>query len=145
LGIAEVDDQNWLRDELAETARATVLVIQKDVGVRTYIAELLRDEGYTCIESASADEALDILDSHIRVDLILTSMRWPGPLDRGELVLRIRTRYPYIKILMVSAVSPAPAVCRVLDGFVIKPFQAATLVHAVQALVPALRDQADSE
>jgi CheY-like chemotaxis protein len=140
-----VDDQNRLVGGLAETARATVLVIQKDVGVRTYIAELLRDEGYTCIESASAGEALDILASPVRVDIVVTSMRWPGPLDGGELALRIRARFPYVKLLVVSASSPAPYLSEVLDGFVIKPFRPETLVHAVQALVPAPRNPTGSE
>lgn len=118
-------------------ASMTILVVEKDVWIRVLITDELREQGYTCIEADKADDALDVLRSHIPVDLVLTSLRTPGSIDGGGLAQLIHTEFPSIKILLVSGESPDPTVSAVIDAHVRKPFLLAQLTRVVQTLIPA--------
>jgi two-component system, response regulator PdtaR len=126
-----------LTKPFAKVASFTLLVVDKDVWVRSFMTEQLRDRGYTCIEAAQAEEAIDVLRSPVQVDLVLTSLKLPGALDGGALARLIRADFPFIKIVMVSGVAPGPSETEVIDAYVRKPFLASQLLRAVQTLLPA--------
>lgn len=126
---------------LAAMASVTILVVEKDVWVRSLVTEELREEGYACIETSNAGEALDVLRSHVRVDLVITSLRLPGAVDGGALSRLVRTEFSFIKILMCSGESPEPQVRAVIDAYLRKPFSIAQLTRQVQLLVPTGLDR----
>ena len=72
----------------------TVLVVEDDVLVRMMIAEELRDAGFSVIEAANADEALTVLDSAIRVELVMTDVFMPGSVDGVGFAAAIRSTFP---------------------------------------------------
>ena len=63
----------------ARTIAHRVLVVEDEVLVRLMMADELRGRGFAVMEAANVDEALAILESSSRVDLILTDVQVPGP------------------------------------------------------------------
>jgi CheY-like chemotaxis protein len=59
------------------TGRQPVLVVDDDAAIRRVPAEVLEDEGYPTIEARHGAEALELLDRHPRVCLILLDMNMP--------------------------------------------------------------------
>jgi len=64
---------------------------------------MLEDEGFTTLEAANALTALDICRaSPEAIDVLFTDIRMPGPIDGLELAHRVRQRWPWIGVVIVS-------------------------------------------
>lgn len=113
--------------ESADVASATgrsdavVLIVEDEIIARVLLAEELRELGYAVIQAASGDEALSIARSSLRVDFVLTDMQMPGAVDGCALVRALRTEFPFMKIVMLSAESPDEETRSMLDGHFVKP------------------------
>jgi CheY-like chemotaxis protein len=84
-------------------ARDTVLVVDDEILVRTAIAAYLRDCGYRVIETASADEALVILNEPtITVDIVFSDVEMPGSLDGFGLARWVREHKPGLEIILTG-------------------------------------------
>lgn len=55
----------------------TVLVVDDDHGIRTALAMVLEDEGLRCTTAANGAEALELLRSGVRPDLIILDLMMP--------------------------------------------------------------------
>lgn len=92
-----------LEDVRPGDSKKTVLVVEDEVALRFLVAMVLReDAGLTVVEAHSADDAMTLLRSGIAVDLVFTDVRMPGTMDGVELVRRIRTDFPGIRVVMTS-------------------------------------------
>ncbi len=120
-----------------EFAGAIILVADDEILVRAMISDELRAEGHTVMEAANADEALEILRSHVRMDLVVTDMQMPGSIDGTELVRTIRRQWPELRVVMISGQAPEQAVRPLLDGYLPKPFSHSRLAECVRVLTPA--------
>jgi CheY-like chemotaxis protein len=87
------------------TNERTILVVEDEVLIRIDLADYLRDCGYRVCEAANADEALAILQSGERVDLVLTDVQMPGSMDGFALARWVRDNHPGMKVLLTSGVS----------------------------------------
>ena len=115
---------------------ATILVVDDEILTRMAASEVLRERGYCVIEAATADEALRVLHSPTRVDLVLTDMRMPGEIDGVGLARHVRATLPLIKIVMVSGQLAEPDVHELLDGYLSKPVAPEDLASHLLALIP---------
>src|SRR3954454_10371564 len=79
-----------------------VLVVDDEVLVRMLIADELRAAGYGVIETDSAEEALAVLRSGVKPDLLVTDIRMPGAYDGLELARIVHNAHPDMKIVVVS-------------------------------------------
>jgi CheY-like chemotaxis protein len=59
----------------------TVLVVDDEPTVRMLVSEVLVDLGYAAIEAADGIEALEVLRSNRRIDLLITDIGLPGGID----------------------------------------------------------------
>ena len=118
----------------ARPMKATILVVEDELLVRAAACDELRDRGYTVIEAKSADEALLVLRSPLRVDLVLTDLVMPGAMDGAALVKLIRAEFPVLKVVMVSGQSPNPALQALLDGYFSKPVALSQIASYLQQL-----------
>jgi two-component system, response regulator PdtaR len=82
--------------------RLVVLVVEDEVLVRAAAAEQLRGIGYAVIEAADASQALQVLQSRIRVDLVFTDVTMPGLLDGADLARVVLIEYPPTKVVLTS-------------------------------------------
>ena len=100
-----------------------LLVAEDDVGTRTGLAAVLREEGYNVDEAPDGEVAWSIVRV-TRPDLVLTDLDMPK-LGGSELIGRIRALYPRMPIVVLSAEDPIDAGRRCValnaDRFFSKP------------------------
>jgi PAS domain S-box-containing protein len=130
---------------LASAVRGTetVLLVEDDDAVRSFVRLLLSGLGYRVLAAANAAEAIRIIGSHQgTVHLLLTDMIMPG-MNGSELAEQVQCLRPGIKVLFMSGYVRNEAVDRTIlatsPGFIHKPFTSDALAHAIRvALDPAI-------
>lgn len=96
--------------ESPQTPVDTVLLLEKEVLVRTAIAEYLRGCGYRVIEATTTDEALVILNEpNIKVDIVLSEVQMPGAMDGFGIAKWIRQHRPDVQVILAGSVEKATA------------------------------------
>jgi len=93
-------------DFISEGASAeTVLVVEDDSDLRSYVTDVLRDLNYRVLSAGSAQAALTILlQEDQQVDLLLTDVVMPG-INGRELGRRAQQIRPHIRILYMTGYS----------------------------------------
>jgi CheY-like chemotaxis protein len=89
------DAPRAIRDE-------TVLVVEDEPTVRMLVAEVLEDLGYTAIEAADGAAGLRVLQSDVRVDLLVTDVGLPGGLNGRQVADAARVARPELKVLFIT-------------------------------------------
>jgi two-component system cell cycle sensor histidine kinase/response regulator CckA len=117
------------------TCPATVLVADEDVLIRALLARELRERGYAVLEAASAEEALAILGTGISIDLLISHVWMPGPIDGTDLVGVVRGEQPAVKILVSSSDIPESTLDGCVDGFLPKPCDFDALAAQIKRLI----------
>jgi PAS domain S-box-containing protein len=80
----------------------TVLVVDDEDGVRAVVSSILQVQGYTVLEAASGEEALELCQRRSgRVDLIVTDVIMPG-MSGQELADHVLASHPRIRLLFIS-------------------------------------------
>ncbi|MDA9438980.1 histidine kinase [Bradyrhizobium sp. CCBAU 51745] len=83
----------------------TILVVEDDTDLRTYVSDVLRDLNYRVLSAGSAQAALTILlQEDQQVDLLLTDVVMPGTNGR-DLGRRAQQIRPKLKILYMTGYS----------------------------------------
>jgi PAS domain S-box-containing protein len=90
----------------AGLARAeSILVVEDDTDVRTYLIEMLRDLNYRVLRAQDEIAAMGYLEQHdVRIDLLLTDIVMPGVNGR-KLARRAKELRPKLKILLMTGYS----------------------------------------
>lgn len=111
----------------------TVLVVDDEKLIRWALSEGLRRD-YLVFTAASVEEALNIL-GRTHVDAVLTDLRMPG-LDGLELIERLRSLQPDVKILTISAYATDPVQRhlreRGVSHCISKPFQLSEVLERLR-------------
>ena len=79
----------------------TVLIVEDDKTVRTLVLEVLRDLGYHALEAEDGPSGLQILNTTVPVDLLVTDVGLPG-LNGRQLADRARETRPTLKVLFIT-------------------------------------------
>jgi PAS domain S-box-containing protein len=118
----------------------TILVVEDEAGVRSLTCLLLREHGYRVIEAAHPGEALELAALAPRLDLLLTDVVMPE-MQGPEIAERLVAARPGLRVLFMSGYPGDEMLRRGVsaDGaaFLSKPFQPATLLSRVRALLDA--------
>jgi CheY-like chemotaxis protein len=113
-------------------ARRCILVVEDELLVRMMLSDELRDAGYDVLEAYNADEALVILQSVARVDLIVSDVRMPGSMDGLGLLKEVKETFPAIPVIITSAhLHPGFATKDGAAVFFAKPYKLETVIKAV--------------
>jgi CheY-like chemotaxis protein len=124
-------------DAVGDAARATVLVLESESGVRQLIGEILEIQRYRVVFASGFDDALRACAAQPSpVDLVIADVMVPGVRD-GRLLARLRAASPGIRALYVSAdledgldgEGREPG----FQGYLQKPFTVDAFVRAVRA------------
>jgi PAS domain S-box-containing protein len=136
----EVEDIR--RDTPAAGSGETILIVEDDGAVRGLARDVLFQAGYAVVDARDGEEALTLTARHLpSVDLLVTDLIMPGLTGR-ELALRLRTRFPGIRVLYTTGYTRAAALTAGVDPrapFLPKPFLPTTLLSKVRE---ALTDSA---
>ena len=109
-----------------------ILVVEDEVLIRWMVAEILRDAGYAVIEAMNGDEALEIIQSGVRVDLVFSDVRMPGKIDGTTLLEIVRKQRPDLPVVITSGhCDPTAALSGGAVDFVRKPYDPDRVVTAV--------------
>ncbi|WP_428833410.1 MULTISPECIES: PAS domain S-box protein [Methylobacterium] len=91
---------------LGEVRRAeqgeTVLVVDDEPTVRMLVTEVLEDLGYIAIEAADSASGLKVLQSDVRIDLLVTDVGLPGGMNGRQMADAGRERRPRLKVLFIT-------------------------------------------
>jgi CheY-like chemotaxis protein len=84
-----------------EGGNETILVVEDDPLVRSYVNAQLQSLGYRTLSAANGAEALDIADGGAAFDLLFTDVIMPG-LNGRQLAAEMAQRRPKLKVLFTS-------------------------------------------
>jgi len=88
--------------EILRQGEGVVMLVEDEAPVRAFASRALRLRGYTVLEAASAEEALETLqDSALEVDVFVTDVIMPG-MDGPSWVRKALERRPDTKVVFVS-------------------------------------------
>ncbi len=112
--------------------RSCILFVEDELLIRIIVAEELRDAGFDVIEAVNADEALEVLKSVARIDLIISDVRMPGSLDGMGLLAIVRKTSPALPVIITSGhLDPTLALADGATQFMAKPYSMELIVAAV--------------
>lgn len=126
----------------------TVLVVEDDELLRSYVRTQLSSRGYRVIEAQNAAEALEIVESSTPIDLLFTDVVMPGGMNGPNLAARTRARRPALKILFTTGYADHATVARlgVTDANVIhKPYRPDALAFAIREAIDSGPDEGTRE
>jgi CheY-like chemotaxis protein len=83
----------------------TVLVVEDDTTVRNVVAGMVESLGYQVLESESGTDAIALLESGERVDLVLSDVVMPGQIDGWKLAQAVWERWPATRVLLTTGYS----------------------------------------
>jgi len=132
--------------DAARKGPVTVLVAEDEPAQRMILATTLRTDGYTVLEApdGAAAEALAVKHG-VPVDLLVTDFVMPG-IDGHQLAERLRSRFPGMRVLLVSGhINEEPVQKGVMEeafkkgaAFLQKPFTQDELLRKVRAVLAGL-------
>ena len=129
--------------ELAGAPRAeqgeTVLVVDDEPTVRMLVTEVLEDLGYAAIEAADGASGLRVLQSDVRVDLLVTDVGLPGGMNGRQMADAGRESRPDLKVLFITGYAENAVVGNghLERGMhvMIKPFAMEALASRIKELI----------
>ncbi|MDB5535475.1 MAG: sensory box protein [Devosia sp.] len=79
----------------------TVLIVEDDASVRLLVVEVLGELGYRALEAGDGNQALPILQSDARIDLLISDVGLPG-LNGRQLAEIARQSRPDLRVLFIT-------------------------------------------
>jgi PAS domain S-box-containing protein len=118
-----------------------VLVIDDEPTVRMLIVEVLEEAGYSAIEAPDGPSGLRILQSDVRIDLLITDVGLPGGLNGRQVADAARQTRPGLKVLFITGYAENAAIGNghLERGMevITKPFVMANLGAKIRELIDA--------
>jgi two-component system cell cycle sensor histidine kinase/response regulator CckA len=119
------------------TGAGTVLLVEDEDAVRAFNARMLASKGYTVLEAASGQEALDLFEAQGgQVDLVVSDVVMPE-MDGPTMLGHLRQRNPDTRVIFVSGYAEEAFRRNLPEGehfhFLPKPFTMKQLIEAVKS------------
>ena len=137
-GEADGDD---IALRLTTVARAeqgeTVLIVDDEPSVRMLVTEVLEDLGYTAIEAADSTAGLKVLQSDVRIDLLVTDVGLPGGMNGRQMADAGRERRPGLKVLFITGYAENSVIG---SGLLEPGMEVLTKPFAMEALASRIKD-----
>jgi CheY-like chemotaxis protein len=118
--------------------RSVILVVDDEEKIRNLIGDQLEAVGYEVILAASGDDAFEILQETLRIDLIVTDVKMPGAINGFDLVQKALASRPHLRTIIISGYT-GESTQRTghADRFIQKPFTLWSLENEVSILLAA--------
>lgn len=116
--------------------KPVVLVVEDEMVLRMRAVDIVEDAGFEPIEAVSADEAIEIMESRDDISLLFTDIQMPGSMDGLKLAHAAHSRWPHIKIVLVSGQIAVTDADKPDDSkFFPKPLEIQQMILELQAMV----------
>ena len=127
--------------DLADAPRAgageTVLIVDDEATVRMLVTEVLEDLGYAAVEAADGASGLKVLESDLRIDLLVTDVGLPSGMNGRQLADAARLVRPGLRVLFITGYAENAAVG---NGQLDPGMQVLTKPFAMEALATRIRE-----
>ncbi|WP_122220452.1 hybrid sensor histidine kinase/response regulator [Pseudomonas syringae] len=119
----------------------TVLIVDDEPSVRMLVAEVISGLGYNCLEAADAQSGLQILQSDIRIDLLISDIGLPGGMNGREMADAAGDCRPGLPTLFITGYAKTSVLddchLRPCTQVLTKPFGLDALAGRVTGLIGA--------
>ncbi len=115
----------------------TVLVVDDEPILRMLIVDVLLENGYRALEASDGPAGLAILDSGVRVDLLITDVGLPGGMNGRQVADAARRNRPDLKVLFITGYAENAVVG---NGHLEPGMEVVTKPFAVSVLAQRIRD-----
>jgi CheY-like chemotaxis protein len=119
-----------LGDEHQTLDGELVLVVEDEPVVRSLVVEVLHELGYRTLEAADGPAALRMLETDVRIQLLVTDIGLPG-LNGRQVADAARVTRPDLKVLFMTGYAENAALA---NGFLEPGMQMITKPFALEAL-----------
>jgi len=117
----------------------TVLVVDDEPTVRMLVTDVLQELGYTMIEAADSVAGLKILQSDVRIDLLISDVGLPGGMNGRQMADAARVTRPKLQVLFITGYAENAAIGngQLEPGMAVitKPFPVETLASRVREML----------
>jgi len=121
----------------------TVLVVDDEPTVRMLVTDVLESLGYTAIEVGDSVAGLKVLQSDVRIDLLVTDVGLPGGMNGRQMVDAARASRPDLKVLFITGYAEDAVLGNghLEPGMAVltKPFAIETVTDHIRSMVEAGR------
>jgi CheY-like chemotaxis protein len=118
-----------------------ILIVEDDVLLRTYVVTQAQDLGYLTFAASNSSEALTIIDSGEKIDLLFTDLVMPGSINGRQLAVEALHRWPSLRVLYTSGYAENATVHNGgLDAGILllaKPYRKAELAKMIRTALAA--------
>ena len=139
--VGAAEPAGFARPSSVEGGRETILVVEDDHLVRTFVVGQIQSLGYATLAAVNAAEALVVIDSPTEIDLLFTDMIMPGSMNGRQLADKALQRRSSLKILFTSGYSDEAIIHHGhLDAGVLllaKPYRKSDLARMIRAALAA--------
>ena len=118
-------------------AGETVLVVDDEPTVRMLVMEVLEELGYAAIEAADGASGLKLLQSDIRIDLLVTDVGLPGGMNGRQMADAARIGRPDLNILFITGYAENAVVG---NGYLDPGMHVMTKPFAMEALATRIKE-----
>jgi CheY-like chemotaxis protein len=137
-------DAEVRQDRMAEAPQAgydeTILIVDDEPTVRTVITEVLGELGYAAIEVSDGASGLKVLQSDVRIDLLITDVGLPGGLNGRQMADTARLSRPKLPVLFITGYTESVAIGggTLEPGMHLlgKPFAMEALANRIKSIIP---------
>jgi len=119
----------------AEQRRASILIVEDEALIASYIRQVLEESGFAVAGIASSGPEAISLASTSKPDLALVDIKLAGPMDGIEVAQLMQTRFKVRSIFLSGHSDPettARAQAASPLGFLEKPFRPSQVFNALQ-------------
>jgi DNA-binding NtrC family response regulator len=118
-------------------AHGTILVVEDNAEVADVTGALLEQIGYRVLRAQNAAEALRLLQSGNRIDVVFSDIVMPNGMNGIHLAQEVSAHYPAIGVLLTTGYSDVAAAAETRFPILRKPFEVSGLQQAVaKAMTP---------
>jgi PAS domain S-box-containing protein len=122
-----------------EGGEETILVVEDDPLVRSFVTTQLESLGYTTLTASNGAEALRMIEQGAAFDLLFTDVIMPGGMNGRQFAEEALRRRPSLKVLFTSGYTEDAMVHhgRLDPGVLLlaKPYRKSDLAHMIRAAI----------
>ncbi len=124
----------------------TVLVVDDEPMVRMLVTDILEDLGYTAIEAGDSAAGLKVLQTDVRIDLLVSDVGLPGGMNGRQMADAARVSRPDLKVLFITGYAEnailggehlAPGM-----GLLTKPFPIESMAARIRSMIEGGKEEA---
>ena len=143
----ELDDEKQAAKLIAlprSQQEATVLIVDDEPTVRMLVTDILEDFGYTAIEAGDSATGLKVLQSNVRIDLLITDVGLPGGMNGRQMADAGRVKRPNLNVLFITGYAENAALGngQLSVGMTVmtKPFSMNEMAARIRSLIDVSKD-----